>query len=95
MSFMEPQVTGKTKWYQVDTDNGIVSYPADNFTTTDVALENDVEDEDVNTVVGYGARMSAPGYLDCTEWVVFDTAEEAEAYLAEEYSDDSTEAGGW
>lgn len=33
---------------------------------------------------GFGARFSAPGYLDKTEWSVFDTAEEAEAFLAEE-----------
>lgn len=30
---------------------------------------------------GYGVRASAPGYLDCTEWNLFETAEEAdEAY---------------
>lgn len=39
-------------------------------------------------VKGYGARLSAPGYLDCTEWTVFDTKEEAEAYLNENLSDD-------
>ena len=37
---------------------------------------------------GYGARLSASGYLDCTEWTVFDTAEEAETYLDENYPDD-------
>jgi hypothetical protein len=37
---------------------------------------------------GYGARLSAPGYLDCTEWSVFDTKEEAEAYLDEYYPED-------
>lgn len=30
---------------------------------------------------GYGARLSAPGYLDCTEWVVFDSKKEAKKYL--------------
>lgn len=39
-------------------------------------------------VKGYGARLSAPGYLDCTEWTVFDTEEEAREYLAETYPDD-------
>ena len=37
---------------------------------------------------GFGARLSAPGYLDCTEWAVFDTAEEAEDYLKETYPED-------
>jgi hypothetical protein len=38
-------------------------------------------------VKGYGARLSAPGYLDCTEWTVFDTEEEAKAFL-DDMSDD-------
>ena len=29
--------------------------------------------------VGFGVRESAPGYLDCTEWEVFETIEEAQA----------------
>jgi hypothetical protein len=47
--------------------------------------------EDINSIrriEGYGARMSAPGYLDCTEWVVFDTEAKAEAYLEENYDVD-------
>jgi len=39
-------------------------------------------------IKGYGARLSAPGYLDCTEWAVFDTREEAETYLDENYPDE-------
>jgi hypothetical protein len=42
-------------------------------------------------IKGYGARLSAPGYLDCTEWTVFDTAEEAEKYLEEFYPEDEDE----
>lgn len=40
---------------------------------------------------GYGARLSAPGYMDCTHWSVFDTEEEAEEHLAEMYGDDDAE----
>jgi hypothetical protein len=43
------------------------------------------------TIKGYGARLSAPGYLDCTEWCVFDTVAEAEAYLSDMYGDDEEE----
>jgi hypothetical protein len=32
----------------------------------------------------YGVRLSASGYLDCTDWEVFDTLEEAQDYLIEE-----------
>lgn len=31
----------------------------------------------------YFARMSAPGYLDCTDWAAFKTLAEARAYLRE------------
>jgi len=30
---------------------------------------------------GYGCRMSAPGYLDCTDWTVFGTVEACNEYL--------------
>jgi hypothetical protein len=42
-------------------------------------------------VKGFGARLSAPGYLDCTEWTVFDTEDEAREYLAENYPDEDEE----
>ncbi|MCP3885122.1 MAG: hypothetical protein GY700_06540 [Propionibacteriaceae bacterium] len=41
----------------------------------------------VDTRTGYGARLSKPGYLDCTEWAVFDTQREAAEYLLETYYD--------
>ena len=43
----------------------------------------------VELVSGHGARMSAPGYMDCTDWSVFDTVEEAEEHLDELYGDDA------
>jgi hypothetical protein len=46
----------------------------------------------IELVTGYGARLSAPGYMDCTEWAVFDTADEAEAYLEEMYGDDDEDS---
>jgi len=39
----------------------------------------------INLRRGYGARLSAPGYMDCTEWSVFDTEQEAEEYLRDMY----------
>jgi hypothetical protein len=38
---------------------------------------------------GFGARFSAPGFMDCTSWTLFDTEEQAQEYLNEE--DDSDE----
>jgi hypothetical protein len=46
------------------------------------------EISEVAEVTGYGARLSAPGYMDCTEWSVFDTEAEAQEYLDETYGDD-------
>src|SRR5262249_14471531 len=42
------------------------------------------EPEGVRLFEGYGARLSAPGFLDCTPWVVFETEKEARDFLAEE-----------
>lgn len=38
----------------------------------------------VKLIKGYGARLSAPGYLDCTEWCVFNTLKGARDYLKEQ-----------
>lgn len=38
---------------------------------------------------GWLARMSAPGYMDCTSWGVYKTAEEASADLDAMYGDDN------
>jgi hypothetical protein len=46
--------------------------------------------ESWENIKGYGARLSALGYLDCTEWSVFDTREDAEKYL-DEMSDEEDE----
>jgi len=46
------------------------------------------ECHDISVREGWGARLSAPGYMDCTEWTVHDTREEAEKYLAEMYPDE-------
>jgi len=32
---------------------------------------------------GYGVRLSAPGYMDCTDWSVFDTEAECRDHLVE------------
>ena len=42
----------------------------------------------VSLVDGYGARLSMPGYLDCTDWTVFETKEQAERYISDLRNDD-------
>ena len=41
------------------------------------------EPQEWENITGYGARLSAPGYLDCTPWEVFESEQEALDYLAE------------
>ena len=92
MSHMQPQIVFD-EWWKVETDNGTTFIPVD--VVGDIAKPIDfldyIEDdkppapdayEEIN---GYGARLSAPGYLDCTEWIVFDTKKEAREYLREMY----------
>jgi hypothetical protein len=62
--------------------------PERSETATKIRQYTDGEPQSWENVKGYGARLSAPGYLDCTEWAVFDTKEEAETYLYEMYPDD-------
>jgi len=95
MPFIEPQITGKQKWYQIDGNCGITNVPFEvigKASLRSVAKFRDYyEGSDiyrVELVIGYGARLSAPGYMDCTEWSVFDTRDEAEAYLQEMYGDE-------
>ena len=115
MSFMEPQITEKTLWLEVEsTKHGtwwvqaslIGDWPGDHrlidvelpggFVAPDI-LDSiiafteipDVDDVDhIKLIRGYGARLSAPGYLDCTEWCVFKTLKGARDYLKEQEDDD-------
>lgn len=43
---------------------------------------------EVSTTKGFGARLSAPGYMDATDWTVFSTLDEAKSHLVEMYGDD-------
>ena len=58
----------------------LLEHLADTYDSNDVLC--------VRKRVGYGARLSAPGYLDCTEWTVFDSHAEAESHLEEMYGGD-------
>ena len=49
-------------------------------------IESNIDDvTSVQLIEGYGARLSAPGFMDSTAWTVFKTREEAEEFLREEY----------
>ena len=92
---MERQVTKKLSWWQVETNHGIEYIEADLVTPLGLpeAFNNYVEGTCIfshELIQGYGARLSAPGYMDCTEWAVFDTVKEAITYLDERYPEDES-----
>lgn len=68
---------------EVDFEHGRNNLPGE--------LKDYCENKDVyaiRLIEGYGARMQAPGYMDATEWCVFESEAEAAAYLEEHYTDD-------
>lgn len=91
---MQHQITDKQNWAVVDTNCGTEFVPieqlgitlpdgCDNESAEDL-LRDYLEGTRVFSIEereGYGARLSAPGYMDCTEWAVFDTEQEAADYL--------------
>lgn len=96
MAFMQQQITSKQSWYEVDTTQGTMFLPVDLIGTTP-ADSDAFADYVEGNVLGwelredYGARLSAPGYRDCTEWGVFATEKEARDYLEQMYGDNDGE----
>lgn len=89
--FMKPQIV-RDDWYVVDTTNGNTFIPIDvigeDAEKDDFADYIEGEYLDHEKITGWGARLSAPGYLDCTDWCVFDTEEKAKEHLREAYDEE-------
>lgn len=84
--FMEPEIIRGHFW--VSENNGDC-LPARHFKWQEAAREMNTAPEDTRLKTGWFARLSAPGYLDCTDWCgPFDTAEAAEAYIQSMYFED-------
>lgn len=97
MSFMQPQIEFG-QYFAVETNQGTFIVPADVIGSnksiaagvfTDY-VEGTIPDDDelIEIKEGWLARLSAPGYMDCTDWSVFDTEEEAVQGLKDLYEDD-------
>lgn len=100
MPFMEPQIVFG-RWVQVEGNIGVDVVDADLVGEIEPyqgpaipvpeALEPYCENgkvTEIKLIEGYGARLSAPGYLDCTPWTVFGSEAEAQQYLDEQADDD-------
>lgn len=86
MSAMQPQITEWCEWLEMESSEGTFYFPADHFSEEEVMslVEQPV---DIIRIEGYGARLSMPGYMDCTEWSVFSTIHEAAEYLLDMFYD--------
>ena len=77
----------------VDTSEGTYFVPTDLVEGAEnreqileiLGIQSEVYEMDI--ISGYGARLSMPGYLDCTEWTVHPSQLEAQLYLQETYED--------
>lgn len=85
--FMQPEIV-HGDWHSIDGNMGIEVFPAEYFSLEE-AQENYSSGDiwEAETVTGYGARLSAPGYMDCTEWSVFALESDAIGYLIDNYTD--------
>jgi hypothetical protein len=90
MSFMQKQVTNRRTWWKVDGSEGTMYFDCEDFTARQAAEAYDFPQavDTVEKVTGYGARLSAPGYMDCTEWSVWPSLAEAQADLDDMDGDD-------
>lgn len=93
MSFMQKEIYFGA-YFSVDTTCGTKIVPQDvcgdvtHVSELQDYLEGEPLDDAFECGNGWLARMSAPGYMDCTAWSVFKTEEEANDYLDEYYGDD-------
>lgn len=83
--FLQPQVM-LGDWWEVE-DHGETHYfDTDLFGQPDLERDGYIVIEEHKNK--YGARLSASGFMDCTDWYIFDTEQEAIDYLLENYGGD-------
>jgi hypothetical protein len=91
MAFMVP-VYEEGEWYDVDTSAGGSVVPADLVgdkpTRERLAQYVEGEVESWERKHAIGARLSAPGYMDATDWTLHETIEEARQYIEDTYEVD-------
>lgn len=80
---MKPEITHRT-FTVLDTSEGIICIPSDISEEDAVSPRTRIYSREEAT--GFFARLSMPGYLDCTEWQgPYATEEEALKALADQY----------
>jgi hypothetical protein len=89
---MTPEITMKMDWVMVVESGGESTFlPANLFDLNHLSIDDFknycIEAVSFEVIEGHGARLSMPGYTDCTEWTVHDSEDEAMKYLEEQYGD--------
>lgn len=97
---MEPEIV-EGDWWEVEFRGETNVFPVEHFSIADVEraigykralTKAGVLDDSITYELkqrhGFGARLSMPGYLDCTDWCVLDTEKEARDYLLEMYGEE-------
>jgi len=101
--FMRPEIDGPVDVWEVSYDHGSTAWiPCDAVGSEHEHLadyvEGTVDRDDEGQIIAerrtgvWIARLSAPGYMDCTEWSVHDSLRAAEGYLVELYDDGELDA---
>ena len=84
--FLKQDVTYDVDWLNLEEDSKFRPLLND----LEAFVEADVYDiYELTLVEGWGGRMSAPGYLDCTEWIVLPDREDVEAVLEDMYGENN------
>lgn len=91
---MRPHIINDT-FISIDSSRGTELIPYEYFNFDDHAQEmlNAYDYVNLELVRGWFGRLSAPGYMDCTDWSgPFDSEEEALESIKELYGDDEDES---
>lgn len=97
MSFMQPEIY-RGNYYAVETREGTYYVPS--WLVGDAATLEDVRDycpatpTSMERATGVLARLSAPGYLDSTDWTPYDSSmadEDIEKDINDTYGNDDEE----
>ena len=103
MSFMQPEITFET--FEIfETRQGTVCLPYATISMDEILKELNYETDPAHCLVdlaqareagiydvkkGWFARLSAPGYMDATDWSgPFNSEKEAKQYLIDTYGED-------
>jgi hypothetical protein len=97
---MEPEII-EGKWYVVETTIGTEYIPHDVVGDIELHQNSEPmfiaetapklrdycegDPQEAELINGFGARLSMPGYMDCTDWIVCDSLDEAKHELSQAY----------